>query len=460
MAPEPTGQHHIYTGRIIHSKTPTELQILQHGSIGVLSDGTIAFLHDQAISPDDLRTKYANVGFSHASITILPRPQFLFPGLIDTHLHAPQWPNLALGMDSTLKDWIETYTDPMEASYHDTEKAKRVYRDVVKTTLRLGSTTVAYNTTMHVAATNILTDCVLREGQRAIVGKMCVTTGSTNENWEASTRESLKGSEECVRYVRKMDPEGRLVRPCVQPRGGPYCPPDLMRGLGEQVGRWEGCHVEAHMCETEADIERTLELHKGFACYSDMYRAHGLLANRTILAHCIHLQPKDIQNIVETKAGIAHNPNSNTCLRDGICHVRDLLDSGIKVGLGTDCSAGYMPSIHSAMRSASDVSRHLAMRTGEERYVLKFEELVYLATMGGANVLDMEEEVGGFGVGKRFDALVVDVRDVVGVDESLWEGEAEGDAEALVRKWVFCGDDGSIRKVFVDGKVVAGQDVA
>ncbi|KAK5113273.1 hypothetical protein LTR62_003610 [Meristemomyces frigidus] len=453
---------HIFTGRIIHSKSLTELEIIPQGAIGVLPDGRIAFLSREETNISNLQRKYArlHLDFTSATITHLKPSQFLFPGLIDCHLHAPQWPNLALGMDDTLRDWIEKYTDPMEASYSDTEKARRVYSDAVRTTLRLGSTTVAYNTTMHVEATNILTDCVLAAGQRAIMGKMCVTVGSTSGNWESSTEESLKGSEACIEYVLSKDSEGRLVRPCVQPRGGPYCPPDLMKGLGEQYAKYKRVYVQAHMCETEDDIERTLALHPPHSTYSDIYLANNLLHPRTILAHGIYLQPRDIQNILSAKAGIAHNPNSNTTLRDGHCPVRSLLEAGVKVGLGTDCSAGYMPSIHAAMRDASNVSRHLAMSRGDAKHVLRFEELVYLATMGGAAVLDMQDEIGNFEVGKWFDALVVDVEGVVGVERELWEWDSSrGDAEALVRKWVFCGDDRTVRRVFVGGRVVGGWDV-
>lgn len=188
-----------------------------------------------------------------------------------------------------------------------------------------------------------------------------------------------------------------------------------------------------------------------------MYRHNSLLTPKSIQAHCIHLQPEDFENLKATQAGVAHNPNSNTCLRDGECRVRDLLDHGIKVGLGTDCSAGYMPSIHDAMRSASNVSRHLALKTGEDRYILGFSELVYLATMGGARVVAMESMIGNFEAGKRFDALIVDVKDVISVDPSLWAPESGLD-EALVKKWVFLGDDRTIRKVYVDGKLVAGHD--
>ena len=230
-----------------------------------------------------------------------------------------------------------------------------------------------------------------------------------------------------------------------------------MQALGDQSEEYK-TYVQAHMCETHSDIERTLKVHDGFGFYSDMYKANGLLHKRSILAHCIHLQPKDFDNLKATNAGVAHNPNSNTCLRDGECRVRELLDRGIKVGLGTDCSAGYMPSIHDAMRNASNVSRHLALHKSDDRYVLQFGELVCLATLGGAEVVDMQDQIGNFERGKKFDALIVDVEGIISADSSLWEGDEDG-SEAMVKKWVFLGDDRNIRKVYVDGQLVAEHDL-
>lgn len=346
--------------------------------------------------------------------------------------------------------------DLAKASYSDLDKAQRVYADVAKTTLKLGSTTVAYNSTIHAKATNILADTCYKAGQRAIIGKLCIIQGSTHNNWEESNEVSMADSEKCVKYIRELDPDGRLILPCIQPRGGPYCPPELMKSLGDQSKRHDA-HVQAHMCETQSDVDRTLKLHKGFDCYSNMYKANGLLHEKSILAHCIHLQEKDFDNIKTSNAGVAHNPNSNTCLRDGECRVRDLLSKGIKVGLGTDCSAGYMPSILDAMRNASNVSRHLALHKKNDDYVLGFSELIFLATLGGAEVVGLQDRIGSFEKGKAFDALVIDVEGIISVDPCLWESE-EDQSEAMVKKFVFLGDDRNIRQVYVDGKPVAGQD--
>jgi guanine deaminase len=456
---EPKSRSKVFIGRIVQSKSLKDLEILPKAALGVTKDGTISFLDSSVTSVDAARAKYSSSSFADAEYTTLTPTQFLFPGLIDTHLHAPQWPNLAIGMEGNLREWCENYTDPIEASYSDTAKARRVYSDVVQTTLKLGSTTVAYNSSIHADATNVLADMCLKYGQRAVVGKLCILVGSTRGNWEESSEQSLADSEKSIKYMRRIDPEAWLLHPCVQPRGGPYCPPDLMGGLGDLSHKYQeedgrALRVQAHMCETTSDRDRTLELHKKFKSYTEMYNAYGMLHSRSILAHCIHLSETDMKLLQETKAGVAHNPNSNTCLRDGECRVRELLNRGIKVGLGTDCSAGYMPSITDAMRSASNVSRYLAMKTGEEKWMLDFEECVYLATVGGAEVVGLEDKIGNFEPGKEFDALLVDVNGLISVGE--WDGEGKEGGLALVKKWVFLGDDRHIRGVWVGGERVVG----
>lgn len=444
----------VFFGRIVHSKSLKKIEILRKAALGVDEEGVIKFVDVGVTSAEDACKKHE--GFEGAECTKLKPLQFLFPGLIDTHLHAPQWPNMAIGMEGDLKEWVENYTDPIEASYRDNDKAKRVYSEMVQKELELGTTTVAYNSSIHYQATNILADMCLKYGQRAVIGKLCITMGSTHGNWEASTEQSAEDEIKSIKYIQSIDPKGNIVMPCVQPRGGPWASGDLMAKLGEMTQNKGGekIRVQAHMCETPLDSVNTKKVHPAFQNVSDMWKHYGLMHEKTILAHCIHLSDRDIDNLVETKAGVAHNPNSNTCLRDGECRVRQLLNRGVKVGLGTDCSAGYSTFILDSMRQASNVSRHLVMHTGNEEWKLDFEEIVYLGTMGSAQVVSLDDKVGNFEPGKRFDALVVDVGGRDNINISGWED----DDLALVKKWVFMGDDRSIRKVYVDGKLVAGKD--
>lgn len=442
-------------GRVAHSKSLKLLEIHHKAALGVDEKGIIKFLDADVSSAAEACKKHD--GFEYAACTTLKPLQFLFPGLIDTHMHAPQWPNLAIGMEGDLREWCEEYTDPMEASYKDTDKARRVYDEMVQKELENGSTTVAYNSSIHADATNVLSDTCLKYGQRAIIGKLCINLNSTHGNWETSVAQSLKDEENAVAHIRKIDPDGKLLSPCIQPRAGSYATPPLMAGLGKMChasSKSDLVHVQAHMCETEAEVAGMKEVHLGFDHYAEMYDHYGLLHEKTILAHCIHLSDRDIELLAKRKAGIAHNANSNTCLTDGECRVRELLDRGVKVGLGTDCSAGYSISILDAMRQASNVSRHLVMHTGDASWKLSFEEIVFLGTMGGAQVCAMEDKIGNFEPGKMFDALVVDV----GLRDNINVNGWEGDDQALVKKWVFMGDDRSIRLVYVNGKLVAGKD--
>ncbi|EXJ74827.1 uncharacterized protein A1O5_01523 [Cladophialophora psammophila CBS 110553] len=443
----------VFFGRIIHSKSLKEVEIFPKASLGVDDKGNIQFLDANVDSAAEACAKHP--GFANAEKVTLKPLQFLFPGLIDTHMHAPQYPNMALGMEGDLKEWCENWTDPMEASYADTSKAHRVYREMVQKELENGSTTVAYNSSIHPDATNVLADTCLEFGQRTVIGKLCILVGSTHGNWEKNAEQSIEDERKVVKHIRKIDPEGKLVMPCIQPRAGSYVPPELMAGLGDLCRDSEPIRVQAHMCETPLEVENMHKLHDGFESYADMYNHYGLFGPRTILAHCIHLTERDIEVMAERKVGVAHNANSNTCLTDGWCRVRQLLDKGIKVGLGTDCSAGYSISILNAMRQASNVSRHLTIHTGDPAWKLDFEELVYLATMGGAEVCSLDHTVGNFEVGKAFDALLVDV----GLDDNINTNGFEHDDMALLKKWVFMGDDRSIRKVFVGGRLVAGKDL-
>lgn len=108
----------VFIGRIIHSRSLDDLEIFRHGVLGVRPDGSIAFLmghtppsEDSCVPEEDFKT---------AKVIRLEPSQFLMPGMIDTHLHAPQWPNLALGMEGQLREWVENWTNPVEVSRYST----------------------------------------------------------------------------------------------------------------------------------------------------------------------------------------------------------------------------------------------------------------------------------------------------------------------------------------------------
>lgn len=138
---------------------------------------------------------------------------------------------------------------------------------------------------------------------------------------------------------------------------------------------------------------------------------HGLLTSRTIQAHCTFLPPPDLARLAEYGTSVAHCPLSNAYFSAEPFRLREALNAGVKVGLGTDIAGGYSVDIMQAMRQAVVVSRmregQRIMQAGGESddYVsIDWKDALYLATAGGAAAMGLPNGVGTFAVGSPFDA--------------------------------------------------------
>jgi guanine deaminase len=444
----------IYLGAFAHSTSLTTLEICPNGAIGVDSNGTIAFVEKDTSNLEDVKKLHAD--FQNASTISLPAQAFFFPGFIDTHTHAPQHPNTGLFGKTTLLDWLQTYTFPMEGSFTDLHKAQRIYSNFVARTLSHGTTTCAYYATIHVPATNLLADICLKKGQRALVGRVCMNSDLSPSYYrDASVSSSVADSKASIDYIRSIDPSGTIVRPIVTPRFAPSCTSECLSAIGK-LAHDEDAYVQTHISENIHEIALVQELFPESKSYTDVYATHNILGAKTILAHAVHLSAEERATIKQSNSKISHCPASNTAITSGCCPVRTLLNEGHTIGLGTDVSGGFHPSILENVRQAIWVSRHLAFSTGSDANKLSTEEALYLATRGGAAVVGLEEKVGGFEVGMEWDAQMISLGEVQ--DEVLEEGpvdvfgwESWGER---VEKWVYSGDDRNTVAVWVKGRLV------
>ncbi|GAB7363083.1 hypothetical protein MBLNU230_g3375t1 [Neophaeotheca triangularis] len=440
----------IYTGPFVHSKSLSELEICPEGTIGVAEDGKIAFINRSAsASPPQ--------GWSAAKTLRLPENSFYFPGFIDTHIHAPQYPNAGVFGKSTLLDWLNTYTFPLESSFRALPQARKVYNRVVARTLSHGTTTACYYATNHVPATNLLADICQQRGQRAFVGRVCMDRLSPDDYRDESTESAIAATRECVEYCQSIDAKRQLITPILTPRFAPACSGESMRGLAG-LQRELDLPCQTHVCENKAEIELVKELFPESESYVHVYDDVGLLNERMILAHAVHLTDGERKLIQKRDAKISHCPASNTALTSGTAKVRELLDAGITVGLGTDVSGGYTPSMLSEAREAIFVSRHAAMADGD-RAKLSTEEALYLATRGGAKVVGLEDRIGGFEAGMDWDAQMVSLGNTTGdaeinPDDGLVEIFGTESWDDRIAKWVYTGDDRNTAAVWVKGRLV------
>lgn len=366
---------------------------------------------------------------------------------------------------STLLDWLNRYTFPLEASLRDVAKARRVYARCVRRTLAHGTTCAAYYATVDAASTNLLADLCLAAGQRALVGRVCMDRLGPEWYRDGDAEEAVRATRECIEHVRRADPTAQMVRPVITPRFAPSCSAPLLSALGE-LARDTGLPVQTHISENRGEIELVRQLFPRELTgapddsYAAVYDAYGLLTDKTILAHGVHLSEAEAELIASRGAKVSHCPCSNSSITSGAARVRWLMDKGVVCGLGTDMSGGYSPSVLDAARQASLVSRHVAMG-GDEAAKLSVEEVLYLATRGGAEVVGLEKVVGGFEVGKEWDAQLVGLGNVDGEGEAE-EGDEDGNVDVFgwetweerVAKWLFNGDDRNTKKVWVKGRLV------
>jgi guanine deaminase len=444
----------IYFGAFAHSKSLTTLEICPKGAIGVDSNGTIAFIEKDTSTSEEVKKLHPD--FQDAPTVTLPAQAFFFPGFIDTHTHAPQHPNTGLFGKTTLLDWLQTYTFPMESSFTDLQKAQRIYSNFVSRTLSHGTTTCAYYATIHVPATNLLADICLKKGQRALVGRVCMNSDLSPSYYrDTSVESSVADSKASIDYIRSIDPSGAIVRPIVTPRFAPSCTSECLSAIGK-LAKDEDAYVQTHISENVHEIALVQDLFPSSKSYTNVYETHGLLGEKTILAHAVHLTAEERATIKASNSKISHCPASNTAITSGCCPVRTLLDEGHVIGLGTDVSGGFHPSILENVRQAIWVSRHLSIQTNSEAAKLSTEEALYLATRGGAAVVGLEDKVGGFEVGMEWDAQMISLGEVQEgvleegpVDVFGWESWGE-----RVEKWVYSGDDRNTVAVWVKGRLV------
>lgn len=186
----------------------------------------------------------------------------------------------------------------------------------------------------------------------------------------------------------------------------------------------------------------------------------------------MHLTAPELDLLSARGVGLSHCAGSNFNLRSGVARAGDWLARGLKVGLGTDVSGGFNSSIVAEVRHASVASKVRAMMdVGVGADASKMESpftspqglpvptLLHMATLGGAALCNLSSHIGSFAPGKQFDALYVSLRE--GGVPGVWyeaEREPEEALEVQLERFLFCGDDRNVRKVWVRGRLVGGAE--
>lgn len=364
--------------------------------------------------------------------------KIVIPGLVDLHVHAPQYAFRGLGMDLELIDWLNTHTFIEEAKYSDLEYADKAYEMFVKDLKQSATTRACIFGTIHNESTLLLMNKVENAGLKAYVGKVNMDRNSPEYLCEESAEKSAEDTEKWL-----LDSEVfKNVKPILTPRFTPSCSDELFEKLSELQKKYH-LPMQSHLSENLGEIDWVKELCPGTNFYGESYDRYDMFGGScpTIMAHCVHSGDDEIEMMRKQNVFIAHCPESNTNLSSGVAPVKKYLEKGMKVGLGSDIAAGSSLSIFKAMTMAIQCSK-LRWRLYDQTIApLTIEEVFYLATKGGGEFFG---KVGSFEEGYEVDAVVL--------DDSTLKHPQELNVRERLERLIYLAEDKNIVAKFVNGK--------
>ncbi|EGZ07750.1 hypothetical protein PHYSODRAFT_340799 [Phytophthora sojae] len=441
----PAGRIQYVRGCVVHAPQRGSVELFEDAFLSIdRESGRITCFHSQTQAEDLLLLSSC----APSDVLQLSPRQFLMPGFVDTHVHAPQFVFMGTATDEPLMRWLDKYTFPVEQSFEDESFASRWYARLLDRMLREGITTAQYFATIHVQATKILADLAETRGQRALIGLVSMDRNAPDSYVSPSLDQCLEDAEEFVKYA--LAKRNELVRPVVTPRFVPTCSLQLLKGLGALAAKYD-VHVQSHIAEALDEEAFVESLHPGRRD-TELFEEAGLLTEKSCMAHAVHLKEKELEVMRRTGTSIACCPLSNFFFANGLLDVRKVLNKDVDVGLGTDIAGGYSPSMLRAIQTCVLGVKALEMRdgtSGAPPQPFDFKDAFWLATMGGAKALRLENDTGSFAVGKCFDAILVDVDR--GSNLVVSDRDTPMD---VFQKAIHNGDDRNFAKVFVKGKVV------
>ncbi|MFF5996418.1 guanine deaminase [Lysinibacillus sp. KU-BSD001] len=446
---------HIFQGTAFSSNSPKELHILENHLFCINAEGMI----EKVVAPadedyDTLLSMYEGKDNFHR----LEEGQYFLPGFVDLHVHAPQWAQSGTALDIPLFDWLNTYTFPIESKFSDVSFAKKVYEDVVSTLLANGTTTALYFATVHKEASILLAEICAKKGQRGLVGKVVMDDPEQNPAYyrDADTKTALVDTEEFIVAVKELAKSVKQgVYPVVTPRFIPSCTSEGLQGLGELAAKYD-TYIQSHCSESDWAHQYVQERYGK----NDAFALHdfGLLREKSVMAHCNFLDDADADLFAQTGTAISHCPISNAYFANSVIPLAHFHEKGVEIGLGSDISGGFSPSLFDNIRQAVMSSRMLedgvnpalpANERGVPNARITVNEAFYFATAGGGESLSLP--IGRLAENYTWDVQVIDTT-IPSARLPIYE--ANEPLHDIFQKMMYLARPENIREVWVQGEKV------
>ena len=365
--------------------------------------------------------------------------RILAPGFIDLHIHFPQIDVIGSPAPGLLP-WLESYTFPHESRFADEAHAQELAVFFLDELLRHGVTSALAFATSHPSSVNALMGEAQRRGLRMIAGKVLQDRHSP-DGVRDETEQSLVDTETLIHRWHGQDRLGYAITP----RFAPSCTDAQLRGAGELAARYPDVWIQSHVAENLDEVAWARKLFPKSRSYLAVYDDFGLMRERAIYAHCIHLDEADRALMRSSGAAAAVSPTSNLFLGSGFFDYAAAMRAGFKYGLASDVGGGTSFSPFHTMLAAYYVGREGQTKEGVS---LSPQNLWWQHTAGAARALGLEGVIGNLQPGCEADFLVLDPA----ATPLLARKSAQAQSlDELLFSLIVLGDDRVIERVFIGG---------
>ena len=374
-----------------------------------------------------------------AGVTVTDYSGWLIaPGFIDTHVHYVQT-EIVASYGTQLLDWLDRYAFPAELAFEDPAHAAAVARAFCDELLRNGTTTALVFCAVYPQSVDALFAEAERRGMRIIAGKVLMDRNAPEKLRDTAQQ----GYDDSKALIARWHGRGRSLY-AITPRFAGTSTPAQLDAAGALWREHPDVFVQTHIAENRREIEWTAQLFPERKNYLDIYDHHGLVGRRVVLAHGVHLSEDELCRCHESGAALAHCPTSNLFLGSGLFLIAAMKDPRrpVHVGLGTDIGSGTSFSLLATMGAAYEV----AQLNGQ---ALSAVEAFYLATLGGARTLALDDRIGSIALGREADLVVLDPNATPLM--ALRHARSESIEDTLFALMML-GDDRAVRATYVAGK--------
>ncbi len=390
------------------------------GAVAVQGDQIVAVGHEA-----DLRGRFPDAE------TLDCGGKVLMPGLVNAHGHAAMVLLRGLADDLRLDVWLLGYMMPVEREYVTPEFVRLGTQLACAEMIRCGTTCFADMYYFEDSVAQAVADA----GLRGVLGQSVLKFPAPDA---ASYEESLELARAFVQ-AWKGHP---LVVPSVAPHAPYTCPPEILRACTALAVEFD-VPLQIHLAETALEVTNS-QAENGMTVIPHVEQ-HGIFDAKVVAAHCVHVDGREIQTLRRHNAGVAHNPSSNLKLASGVAPVREMLNAGLAVGIGTDGAASNNDlDMFEEMRLAALIAKN----ANNDPTVLPARQAVAMATRLGARALHIEGLIGSLEPGKRADLILVDL------DRAHNAPHFRRDPESVYAQLVYAAHAHDVTDVMVNGRWV------